>query len=243
MKRSALGYALSFCIVLLSLTASAGNVETAGKYIEERHKDWGNLALAEKELSEVLKDEPANVRANILMARVYLFKGDKAEGTDNKIRIYEEGAEFAKTAVKADPNSPDAHFFYGANIGRTAELKGIFNALGIAAEVKKELDKTVELDPGHALGLNALAVYYMEMPGLFGGCIEKCEGLLFKAKESDPNLSMTYVNLGKLYIKLGKRDLAKAALETVINMKNPSKPAFYALDDKPDAEKLLKDLN
>ncbi len=237
------GKGAAFCCALFfSAALFAGSPEAAEKYIEERHLDWSYIQKAETELLEVLKTEPENLKANLLMSRVCLFKGEKTENNDEKIKLYDKAASFGKIAIKINPKSADAHFYYSAGIGKNAQLKGIFNALGMVGEIKAEMDKTVELDPKHVIGLNALAQYYMELPGIFGGSIEKTEELLLKAKELDPNLSMTYVTLGKMYLRQGKRDKAKEALETVIKMKNPSKPAYYALDDLPDAQRLLKDI-
>ena len=230
------------CSLFFTAALFAGGVETAEELIETRHIDWSYIAKAETKLLEVLKAEPENLKANLLMSRVCLFNGDKAATNDEKIKLYDQAAAFGKTAIKIDPKCPDAHFYYSAGIGRNAQLKGIFNAMGMVGEIKAEMDKTVELDPKHVIGLNALAMYYMELPGLFGGSIEKTEELLLKAKELDPNMSMTYVTLGKMYLRQGKREKAKEALETVINMKEPTKKAYYILDDKPDAEKMLKEL-
>ena len=83
----------------------------------------------------------------------------------------------------------------------------------------------------------------MEVPGLFGGSIEKSEELLLRAKEIDPHQSMTYVTLATVYMRQGKRDKAKELCEFVLNMKEPAKKAYYILDDKPEAERLLRELS
>ena len=83
----------------------------------------------------------------------------------------------------------------------------------------------------------------MEVPGLFGGNIEKSEELLLRAKLIDPNQSMTYVTLATVYMRQGKRDKAKELCEFVLGMKEPTKKAYYVLDDKPEAERLLRELS
>ena len=215
----------------------------AEKYIEERYLDLSLIDKAGAELEGVLKKEPANLKASLLLSRVWIFRGDKAESNDEKIKCFDKAAELGKAAMVIDQNSADAHFYYAAGIGRNAQLKGIFNALGVVGEVKKEMDRTLELNPKHVIGLNALARYYLELPGLFGGSIEKSEELLLRAKEIDPNQSMTYVTLATLYVRQGKRDRAKELCEFVLNMKEPTKKAYYVLDDKPEAEKLLRELS
>ncbi len=233
---------MSSC-ALLCAAALAERCALAEKYIEDRYLDWSLIDKAGSELEGVLKEEPANLKANLLLSRVWIFRGDKAAGNDEKIKCYDKAAELGKAAMVIDQNSADAHFYYAAGIGRNAQLKGIFNALGVVGEVKKEMDRTIELDPKHVIGLNALAQYYMEVPGLFGGSIEKSEELLLRAKEIDPNQSMTYVTLAKVFMRQGKRGKAKELCEFVLNMKEPTKKAYYILDDKPDAEKLLCELS
>ena len=233
---------MSSC-ALLCAAALAERCALAEKYIEDRYLDWSLIDKAGSELEGVLKEEPANLKANLLLSRVWIFRGDKAAGNDEKIKCYDKAAELGKAAMVIDQNSADAHFYYAAGIGRNAQLKGIFNALGVVGEVKKEMDRTIELDPKHVIGLNALAQYYMEVPGIFGGSIEKSEELLLRAKEIDPNQSMTYVTLATVYMRQGKRDKAKDLCGFVLNMKEPTKKAYYILNDKPEAERLLRELS
>ena len=244
MKKSFLAVIILFAACsLFSAATSSERCALAEKYIEDRYLDWSLVDKAGAELEGVLKEEQNNLKANLLLSRVWIFRGDKALSNDEKIKCYDKAAELGKAAMAIDPSSADAHFYYAAGIGRNAQLKGIFNALGVVGEVKKEMDRTIELDPKHVIGLNALAQYYMEVPGLFGGSIEKSEALLLRAKEIDPNQSMTYVTLAKVYMRQGKRDKAKELCEFVLNMKEPTKRAYYILDDKPDAEKLLRELS
>ncbi len=244
MKKTGLAVFIIFAACsLFGAATTSERCALAEKYIEDRYLDWSLVDKGGTELEGLLKEEQNNLKANLLLSRVWIFRGDKAASNDEKIKCYDKAAELGKAAMVIDPNSADAHFYYAAGIGRNAQLKGIFNALGVVGEVKKEMDRTIELDPKHVIGLNALAQYYMEVPGIFGGSIEKSEELLLRAKEIAPNQSMTYVTLATVYMRQGKRDKAKDLCGFVLNMKEPTKKAYYILNDKPEAERLLRELS
>jgi tetratricopeptide (TPR) repeat protein len=235
---------LAFLISFTCAAAEDSNVlyARALELFEIRYLDKANAEKAKEIAEEILVKEPENVNVRVLISRYYFFSGEGLAKDDDKRAVYEKGIEWAKKALKLDEKNADAHFYYAASLGRCAQLKGIFNAMGSAGEIKKEFERTLELDPKHPIAKVALANYYYQVPGLFGGSTEKAIELLKEAIAADPPVSMPYIDLAIIYRNQGKKKEAIELLNTVINMKNPNLPANYYLYDKKDTEKLLKDM-
>ncbi|OGF55983.1 MAG: hypothetical protein A2452_11005 [Candidatus Firestonebacteria bacterium RIFOXYC2_FULL_39_67] len=217
-------------------------LDKAERLIETRHLSEINVSTSKDIVLKTLETDSDNLKANWLMSRIYSLLGDKTKTNDEKIKIYNNGVEYGKKAIKIDNKSPDAHFWYMVNIGRNAQLKGIFNAMGIVGECKKEMEIVLEINPKHIGAMDALAMYYYELPGLFGGSIEKSLGFLQKGLEIDPNDSLLYVDIAKVYRRMGKNKESLEYLKKVISMEKPTNEAQYILEDKPNAEKLLKEI-
>lgn len=153
-------------------------VKQAVELYEARHLDKENLNKSFEILKKAAESEPDNLSANYELSRVYLMLGDEEKNKDEKIKFYDKGIEYGKKAVKINDKSAEAHFWYMASIGRTGQLKGIFNALPVVNEVKKEIEKILKINPKHAGALHAKAMYYFELPGILGGSQEKSIELL-----------------------------------------------------------------
>lgn len=227
---------------LLSAGDSGPLYLRALELFENRHLAAENAVKAKEIAEQIIISEPENAKALVLLSRYHLFAGAGQKTSEEKLSQYEKGRELAEKAEKLDATSADAAFYFAANLGRTAELKGIFNALGIAAEVKKGMERALQKDKNHPLAKVALANYYYRVPGLFGGNTEKAVELLKESLETHPDLTMAYVDLARIYKGLGKKKEALDLLEKVVKKENPYPKANYYLYDKRDAEELLKEL-
>jgi len=236
-----------YLVSLLGITiVMAGDADVlytkALELFEKRHLDKENVLKAKELAGQITEKEPDNVNALILISRVYLFSGENSAKEDDKRAAYEKGTEYAKKALGLDIKNANAHFYYGAGLGRCAQLKGIFNAIGSAGEIKKEFEKALELDPKHPIAKVALANYYYQVPGLFGGSTEKAIELLKEVLGIYPELTMASVDLARIYKNQGKKKEALALLERVVENKNPEIAANYYLYDKKEAMEMLKEL-
>ena len=90
---------------------------------------------ATDESIEGIKEEIQSLRAlpysndPIILTRLsglYLDLGNETDQeTDERIAEYEEGARLGYKALSLKEDIPDAHFYYAANLGSAAQLKGL----------------------------------------------------------------------------------------------------------------------
>ncbi|MDD5528414.1 MAG: hypothetical protein PHX21_00110 [bacterium] len=225
--------------IVFVIFLSTQGVDSAVTLYKTRHIRVDNLRGSAEILQNVLNSDSNNLRANYELSKVYSLLGDDAKTKEGKILFYNKGVECAKKAVKIDDNSEWAHLWYMANTGKLGQLKGIVNAMNIVPEIKKEIEKMLQINPNSVEALDARAALYYELPGFLGGNLNKSIEDLNKAILIDSNNTTLYVDIGKAYIK--KKDYKKASvyLQKVIDMLNPTDEAGYVLSDKPSAVKLL----
>jgi hypothetical protein len=128
------------------------------------------------------------------------------------------------------------------HLGRIGQTKGVLNSLGMVPDIKREINRTLELDPRHTGAMDARAMLYFELPGLFGGDLNKSLAALNQGLAIDSNYTILYVDMARVLIK--KKDFEKARwyLNRCLIVTEPTYPADFAIDDKPDAERLLKEI-
>jgi len=80
-------------------------------------------------------------------------------------RIYQEGIARAESAIKTDPDNPNAHYFHAYHLGRYSQSISIAKALsqGLGGRIRKSLDRAVALEPEHAEAHTALGLYHAEV--------------------------------------------------------------------------------
>ncbi len=87
-----------------------------------------------------------------------------------------KSAEAIKTlerAVKANPQSAEAHFRLGNAIGSEAGKANMLRKPGLAKRLKAEFEKSVELDPTLVGPREGLIEFYLKAPGMMGGSVSK----------------------------------------------------------------------
>ena len=81
------------------------------------------------------------------------------------------GGEFEK-AVRAEPNEPVYHFWFGRATGEQAQRANPLRQPGLAKRTKGEFEKAVALDSTYVPAREGLLRYYLAAPGFLGGSID-----------------------------------------------------------------------
>lgn len=169
----------------------------------------------------------------------FIYGDVRAKTSEEKLEAYERGRQAAKRAVELNPKSAPARFWYGTNIGRWGQTKGIMRSLFLLPAVKEAMQTALDLDPSfapaYALGGN---IFY-EVPAFVGGDLERSETMFRKGLELDPHYTNMRVGLARTLLKTGKTADARREALAVLDEKAPSNPADWTVKDVPQAKALL----
>lgn len=165
------------------------------------------LARVESELSE---DEKGEARRQLVMSAV----------------------GHARAAVKAAPESAQAHVWLAASLGRQALQEGPKTRLALSKEIKSEADRAIALDPGigrawhvRALWNRGIASLGMLERGVAntvlggvpkGATMDNAVADLKKAVELEPRYLNHHLELARTYVMMKRRAEAIPHLEQVL---------------------------
>lgn len=126
--------------------------------------------------------------------------------------------EAARAAIRAQPNRPEGHFWLAANMGALAESFGLRMGLKYRADIRRELEIVLKLDPGFQQGSadRALGRWYYRVPRLFGGNKQKSEEHLRRSLTYDPHSLASLYFLAETLHAMDRNTDARAALEKLI---------------------------
>lgn len=174
------------------------------------------------------------------VARARLRLGDATKG-DDAVKQYELGRKAAQAALALDANDDEALFWDTAHLACIGRTKGIVNSLFMLGDLKRGLERTLELNPNNHYARDTLAKVYHEVPGIMGGDDEKAEELLLEVLRRDPKFTSTMVTLGQFYIDQRRYAEARRWLQQVIDMPSSesSRPNDHWRFNVPDAKREL----
>jgi tetratricopeptide (TPR) repeat protein len=176
----------------------------------------------------------------LAVAQIAFLYGDvRALRPEEKLDAYEQGRQAARRAAEIAPRDGRAHFWYATNAGRWGQTKGVMRSLFLLPEVKRGMETALELDPRFPPAYVLAGTVYYEVPGLFGGDLEKSERRFRTGLEVDGRFTGLRVGLARTLIKRGRIPEARRELQAVLDEKTPSNPADWTLKDSPEARRLL----
>lgn len=147
-------------------------------------------------------------------------------------------------AAALQPGRPEGHFWAAANMGALAESFGVMQGLKYRGRIKDELQKVLSMDPAWQQGSadRALGVWYLRVPGLFGGSRTRAREHLQRALAHNPQSTVTLYYLAEVARADGKKDDARRLFQQVID--SPLDPEWAPEDRsfKVKAAEALKKL-
>jgi tetratricopeptide (TPR) repeat protein len=229
-------------LILLAGVKEDSLINKAILLYENRHQNPNSLIFSKELLEKVVAQGSKDPVAYYTLGKVYFTLAEQESSKKIKLSYFKAGAEYSQQALQYEPNTLWGHFWYMANIGKIAQLRGPFSSLKLAQKVKNALELMWRIDSNNVWVLNAYANYYLELPEVLGGNVDKALELLKKAFEIDSGYSNLYISLARIYIK--KRDYAKAesVLTKFMSLNSLYPAADYLLEDRPRAIKLLTEI-
>lgn len=216
------------------------------KLVESEANTVANLKKAIELYEVALKDESADkkVRANAYadIARAYLRWGDLEKGNDAKIALYEKGQAAGKKGEAIDAKHTGSIFWGTANYACVGRTRGVMNSLFMIGDLKKGMNRVLEIDPNYHWARNTLGEIDHQVPGIAGGSDDRAEKAYFEVLKRDPHFTPTMVLLAKFYKDKGDDDKAKEWAQKVLDEKGAHPYNDWLKFDKRDAKGVLNDL-
>src|ERR1035441_9057078 len=148
-------------IFLVSLTVIASLTASAADSAKDM-LDAGRIDEAITELGGRLSSAPTDAESSNLLCRAYyaLEDWDRAESS-------------CKKALSLDPGNGRFHYWLGRVYGEKADRANLISAPGLAAKMRGELERAVQLNPKDVEARLDLAEFYIDAPGIIGGGEQK----------------------------------------------------------------------
>ena len=190
-----------------------------------------------------LRTNPQDFEAAWKLARANYWLGGHARQAERKA-LLEAGIAAGRTAVAAQQNRPEGHFWIAANMGALAESFGLRQGLKYRGDIRDALMIVLKLDPAFQQGSadRALGRWYYKVPGLFGGSKKKSEEHLRRSLTYNPNSTASRYFLAETLLDMDRKAEAIAELQRVLEL--PLDPEWEPEDRefKAKAQRLLTTL-
>jgi len=151
-------------------------------------------------------------------------------GRDERKARFEQGQALGERAVTLDDNSAAAHFSLFCNMGELMRIDGeSLRSVFALRRMMAELDRTLELDPGHVDAMASKGTLLIRLPRILGGDAVKGEAMLRDVIRLDPSAFNSRLTLAKTCNDRGDHDEAIAfatrALQIAKKQGRPDKVA------------------
>jgi tetratricopeptide (TPR) repeat protein len=189
--------------------------------------------LAFQKYQQLLKLQPANLTALCKCSELASKIGHRYARKDIQIKLYEIARRYAEKALKIDPVSADANFVMSVAMGRMALVSSGGDLVSAVKDIKKYADRTVELNPADFRGYHVQGKWYYEITNL--GSFKRTAVKIFygafpdasfedaarcyeKSRQLNPGISLNYLELAKVYVKLHKPDQSISLLNRLAGL-------------------------
>lgn len=200
--------------------------------------DIEKLKACVKLLSEARDPATRNYDVEWQFAWSSYFLGKRLEIEKEKIATFEAGRDAAKIAVRMEPNKPDGHFWFAANLGELSQISPVTVGLKSVDDIRDAMNEVIRIDPKYqgASAFDALGQLELKTR-LYGGKAEKAVEYLEIGLELDKDNPNIRVNLAEAYVAVKRDADARKQIDELLTMKpNPD----YVREHKQAVEKAKK---
>ncbi len=199
--------------------------KASAEQLFKQRSDLGKLRQAIKAIAKLRNPDKRDFDVEWTFARYNYFLGRHSTDESESEKAFSIGRDAAKIALNVDPNRPDGHFWYGANLGELCKKSPVTVGLRYVGEVRESMKRVVELDPGYQ-GASAFDVLgQIELATrIKDGSVEKAVEYLEKGLEFERQNSSLRLHLAEAYRAMRKDAEAKEQLEAILKM--PPSPDY-----------------
>lgn len=182
--------------------------------------------------------QPRNCVLLTRIAREYRHLMSDASKDEERRRLGGIAVDYSRRAVAIDPNDPDTQLALAISLGKVLPLLGNKQRVEASQQIKSAVDRTLRLDPQSDLGWHILgrwnlnlaevnsvsrAVAQMLYGNLPKGSYDQAATCFQKAIELNPRRLMHYIELGRTYSELGRKEEAKKMIRHGLALPNTEK--------------------
>ncbi|RXK87949.1 hypothetical protein EST62_05405 [Chlorobaculum sp. 24CR] len=260
-RQKALTTLLAALFLMLSQPASGAEVNKTIDNVEIDAADKAFKSLhyekADSLYSTMLQTGHESADLYWKLARLNISIAESIDPAEREKRtpFYNKSVEYARRSVQLDSNNASAHTWLAAALALKADKIGTKEKLNRAAEIKRELDRALALNPHDDVAWSMLGSYNFEaskigwfsrfMGGTFVGQMpkgsrEEAEKNFKKAISLNPRVIRHYHELALLYLEEDKKQDALNTLRMAA-----TKPVLMKSDVRrlKEIRKLIKKLS
>ena len=199
-------------------------VLTESDQLFDQRQDLGNLRSAIANLNRARRENLKSYDVEWRLAKFNYFLGRHTDDEKERDKAFEDGIKDGKAAVNLEPEKPEGHFWYGANLGEQSNRNPMKAGLSAIDDIRREMNKVVELKPDYEMASAYVVLAQVELvTRILGGHQKKAAELLQKAIEIEKFNGDARIQYAEALIALKRDDEAKKQLEFVLQMKpNPA---------------------
>ncbi|GGM07398.1 hypothetical protein [Deinococcus aerophilus] len=187
-----------------------------------------------------------NTSAGLALAAEATTAGASLVADSQKKALFQKAQDYANAAISKDKNNAEAYFELARAQGRLAQFVGILQSLGLAGDMKKNLDQAVALNSKLAGAYVALGLWHANLDAK-GFIARRATGAdrnqiapnFEKALALEPNTAIHRIEYANALILLGKKTDAAAQLQRAVTL--PAE-TFWEKRDQETAKKTLAGL-
>ncbi len=150
--------------------------------------------------------------------------------TDAERRVWLERAqETARRAVLLFPDAAEGYYQLAHAQAEVIRFVGVLAKLNLASQIKRNLERALELEPNHARAVMGLALWHLQLAKrgfgwLYGASLGEVVPLFEWAVTLAPQNVEIRKNYGFALMQLGRREAARAQLERALALPVQSVP-------------------
>jgi len=230
-----------FAIVSVLLLAEIGSAADSVDTLIAKGKVWERKLRANEALPLYLsaeKIEPKNPDLLVRIARQYRHLMTDATDTKEKLRLGHLALDYSTRAAECGPKDCDAQLAPAITLGKLLPYLPKKEQVAASPRIKDSVDKALAIDPRsdnawHILGRwnRTLAeisgakrllagMIYGDLPK---GSYDEAEKAMKKAIALNPNRLMHYIELGRIYAMMGRKDEARELINKGLGMPDSEK--------------------
>jgi len=184
------------------------------------------------------KLDPKNAEVLLRIARQYRYMLADASSKAEKLRLGHIALGYSERAAAAGPKDPEAQLSIAITLGKMLPYMNSKDQVAATPRIKESVDKALALDPRDDTAWDILGRWNRVLADISGlkrllagavygklpkGSNEEAEACLHKAIALNPHRLMHYVELGRVYAQMGRKDDARRCIDKALSMPNREK--------------------